>query len=465
MHTPTGHAMKVSARRIGLWTCAALALLMPLMAQALPVFARQTGQNCVACHAGGQFPELTPYGRLFKLTGYTIGERNGVPLSVMALASYTKTRNAMSDTPSVDFPKDAVALFQTGSVFLAGKITNNLGLFAQVTYDNYANQNPDTLAWSGHSHADNIDVRYADRFIDDKRDVIFGFSLNNNPSVADVWSTVPAWIQYVPTRFGFTGPSAAPLIAQLGQQVAGMGAYVFWNKMIYAELTAYQAAKGAFSLLSQGNDIGNRLRGANPYLRVALSHEWGPHNAMIGLFGMTADVYPDPTVPSGPTTRFRDRGIDAQYQYILDPHTVTAQVSYIRENISGGDVTGISSNGSNTLNQLKLKGSYIYRAKYGASLSYFSTTGSSDATLYPGLQDDGTGTGNMIPIPINGSLTNNPDTRGWIPELFWTPVQYMRVGLQYFKFDRFNGASSNYDGAGRNAADNNTLFLYLWAAY
>jgi len=44
-------------------------------AQALPLFARQTGQNCVACHAGGQYPELTPYGRYFKLTAYTLGKR------------------------------------------------------------------------------------------------------------------------------------------------------------------------------------------------------------------------------------------------------------------------------------------------------------------------------------------------------------------------------------------------------
>jgi hypothetical protein len=43
--------------------------------QALPLFSRQTSQNCVACHAGGQYPELTPYGRYFKLTAYTIGKR------------------------------------------------------------------------------------------------------------------------------------------------------------------------------------------------------------------------------------------------------------------------------------------------------------------------------------------------------------------------------------------------------
>jgi hypothetical protein len=38
-------------------------------ANALPSYARQTGQQCAACHNG--FPELTPYGRLFKLNGYT----------------------------------------------------------------------------------------------------------------------------------------------------------------------------------------------------------------------------------------------------------------------------------------------------------------------------------------------------------------------------------------------------------
>src|SRR5271168_3705139 len=39
--------------------------------QALPSFARQTGQPCGTCHT--DFPALTPYGRRFKLLGYTTG--------------------------------------------------------------------------------------------------------------------------------------------------------------------------------------------------------------------------------------------------------------------------------------------------------------------------------------------------------------------------------------------------------
>src|SRR5437660_10619646 len=40
-------------------------------AAALPSFARQTGQPCGTCHT--DFPALTPYGRRFKLLGYTVG--------------------------------------------------------------------------------------------------------------------------------------------------------------------------------------------------------------------------------------------------------------------------------------------------------------------------------------------------------------------------------------------------------
>ena len=40
-------------------------------AEALPSYARQTGQTCGTCHT--DFAGLTPYGRLFKIQGYTAG--------------------------------------------------------------------------------------------------------------------------------------------------------------------------------------------------------------------------------------------------------------------------------------------------------------------------------------------------------------------------------------------------------
>ncbi len=84
-----------------------LTMLWSANAVALPIFARQTGQNCQACHAGGQFPELTAYGRLFKLTGYTMGQRS-LPLSAMAVVSDSRVFNtSKSDDPKADFQKNA----------------------------------------------------------------------------------------------------------------------------------------------------------------------------------------------------------------------------------------------------------------------------------------------------------------------------------------------------------------------
>src|ERR1700686_3443343 len=148
---------------------AAAVVAFPLDSSALPLFNRQTGQNCVACHAGGQFPDLTPYGRLFKLTGYTMGER-ALPVSVMGVASYNKTKNTNSSDPAFDspanFPKDGNLIFPTGSIFLAGKITDNLGGFVQFTYNKYDAQSASDSHWIGHSSSDNLDIRYVDRFIE-----------------------------------------------------------------------------------------------------------------------------------------------------------------------------------------------------------------------------------------------------------------------------------------------------------
>ena len=38
----------------------------------------------------------------------------------------------------------------------------------------------------------------------------------------------------------------------------------------------------------------------------------------------------------------------------------------------------------------------------------------------------------------------------------------MRIGLQYTLWNKFDGATNNFDGAGRNAHNNNTIFAYAW---
>jgi hypothetical protein len=441
-------------------------------ASALPTFARQTGQNCMACHAGGQFPELTPYGRLFKLTGYTLGERTTVPLSAMAVVSDSHVQNtSKSDDPKADFQKNNSLIFATASAFAAGKITDNLGAFLQVTYDNYASQSDDGK-FHGHTSADNMDIRYADRFVDEKRDIIFGVSANNNPSVSDVWNSAAAWMQYVPvpspTSSSFIdGNTPYPGFAS-GGNIAGLTGYLFWDQQFYAEFGAYRSATGIAGFMSAGVADGDKtkLQGSNPYWRFAWNHAWGAHTLMIGTSGMNAKVFDDPLDTSDASTvhHFRDVGVDAQYQYLLDPHAVTVQAAYMHDNhrypafLAGQPVTDADGNAlpdtnlRDHANVFRAKASYVYAARYGASLAFFNQTGSTNSALYDSTR-------------VYGNISGNPAVRGFTSEVFWTPVQYLRIGLQFTAYDKYNGATHNYDGAGRNASDNNSLFLYFWGAY
>jgi hypothetical protein len=444
-------------------------------ARAVPAFARQTGQQCIACHVS--FPELTPYGRYFKLTGYTIGIRQTVPIAIMAQASVTKTQTntgvvgqagAGNNITGDVNPRDRSVVFSGASVFLAGKATDHLGGFVQFTYNNLAVDRI-TGEIKGHTGIDNTDLRLTGMSYgaDAKQpDWIYGLTLHNNPTVQDVWNSAPA------VGFPFTTsplaqtPAVSTLIdGRLAQQVAGVGGYVFWHKTIYAEISLYRTADGVFSWLRAGQDVGTpqgvkRLSGYNPYWRLALNHEWGPHSIMVGTYGMTVNKLPENTVPGTPTDRFTDTAVDAQYQYITDPHTFTAQATYIHEkqdwdasytNTANGNPFGLSAaaptpvNPSASLNTVKIKGSYYYQRKYGATLAYLSTTGSTDAGLYP--------------------ITGVPDSAAYVAELDYLPIQNVRLTLQYTYYTKFNGAGENYDGNGRNAWDNSTLFFNVWCAF
>lgn len=466
--------------------------LMPTSALAIPLFNRQTGQNCLACHAGGQFPELTNYGRLFKMTGYTLGIRT-VPVSLMALGSVSKVANtSKSDDPAADFQKNDKPIFATASLFLGGKITDNIGAFTQFTWDPYA-ITTDSGNFKGHFGADNMDIRYADRFISESHDVIIGVSANNNPSVTDPWNTAAAWMQYVPvpspTSSQFIdGASPYPGLSS-GGNVAGINAYAFVNQLVYVEAGDYRTAKGLFSFMRAGlkdADV-TKLRGSNPYVRVALSQNWGANSLMLGATRMTARIYDNPLDTSDPSTvhRFSDRIVDAQYQYLLDPHTLTAQfvVTHSQHVYPAGQanqpVAFVDSQGSalpltssaDKTNLVRAKFSYVYQARYGGSFSLFDLTGSTNSVNQTSGYDPTTlkitssQGANAPSTRVSGNLTGNPATRGMTYETFWMPLQNLRAGLQYTVYEKFNGARENYDGFGRNASDNNSLFLYVWAAY
>src|SRR5690349_6620726 len=104
------------------------ALLVHRPAEAVPAFAEQTGRNCAACHVGGFGPELTPFGREFKLGGYTLRMHGSVPLSAMAVASWTHTIKDQVLAPEHLGQNDNLVLDQA-SLFVDGGIGSHFGGF------------------------------------------------------------------------------------------------------------------------------------------------------------------------------------------------------------------------------------------------------------------------------------------------------------------------------------------------
>ena len=104
-------------------------------AEALPAYARQTGQPCAACHTA--FPELTPFGRRFKIGGYTLqgGDWNGPPLSAIFMAGFTHTNSPQDAPPAPGLHTNDNLVWQQVSGFIAGRLYGNLGSFIQITGD------------------------------------------------------------------------------------------------------------------------------------------------------------------------------------------------------------------------------------------------------------------------------------------------------------------------------------------
>ncbi len=429
--------------------------VLPQTAQAVPAFARQTQQPCTACHVGGFGPELTAFGRQFKLSGYTlkIGDSANLPLSAMLVESFTHTQKAQTSAPASGFDTNNNAELQQASVFLAGRLTANLGVLAQATYS----QNGGLLGW------DNADLRYARTFKHGDHTGIWGISLNNNPTVSDVFNTAPAW------SFPYMAPDLAPgapaqpiLFGGLAGQVVGASGYTQLDGKWYLEAGVYRSLSVAFTNHVNAS-YGGRVVGAAPYLR--LNYSWNLPTGMVsvGGFGLDvrrglvgADLAGNPIPLAGPADHFRDLGLGATYQYTHGDHSVTAETLYVDEQqtLNGTYAGGGASNLHNSLHSLNIKGSYWYRTTYGVTLAAFADNGSSDVTLY----------GN------NGS----PNTQGGIIELDYSPFGQaaswhqpwanLRVGLQYTLYTRFSGLVHNVDGAGRSASDNDTLYVYLWMA-
>jgi hypothetical protein len=455
------------------FACAIVAVVFSMVAapaHAVPSFARQTGLACEACHT--VFPELTPFGRQFKANGYLIDnlpQVKGVtadnkdavllnwipPLSVQFIASYSKVKKSVPDDAGGATQNGNAAFPDQASLVYAGRIAPKLGGFIQITYT----QADGTFGW------DNTDLRFADQTSLGGKNLTYGVTLNNNPTVQDLWNSTPAWGVPFAQRSGSTPSIVAQSLIdqQVGGNVVGITAYGYWNNLIYAEIGGYRSAPQGCSNPINTTCNAPIIRNLATYWRLAIEKQWDRHSLMGGFYGLMSDVYPQvasvvPGAPnvnysSGPTDRYHDSALDAQYQFLGDDHIFSVQTTYIYERRSLDASFNLvapgplSSNPSNDLRTFRFGGNYYYQRRYGLSAGYFSITGSTDTLAYP------------------ASATGSPDTKGWAAELSFMPWQNLKLAAQYTWYQKFNGASTNYDGTGRNASDNNTFYLYAWLAF
>ena len=172
----------------------------------------------------------------------------------------------------------------------------------------------------------------------------------------------------------------------------------------------------------------------------------------VGAYGITTYMHPgNGTALAGPVDRYTDTAADLQYQFIGEDHLFSFLTTYIneRQSLDASVLDGFAGSSSGSLNTFKAVGEYSYQRSIGGSLGFFNISGSTDPLLYP-------------EAPVVGSLNGNPGSRGYIAEINYLPWLNTKLQLQYIRYAKFNGASTDYDGSGRNASANNTLYLLAW---
>jgi hypothetical protein len=426
-------------------------LIFPCLSRAVPSYSRQTGLACSSCHYAP--PELNAFGRKFKLEGYTFATKPEVsedkkdhdsalhllesfPISILFDTSFTSTKSQQPATQNGNFEFP-----QAASLFLAGAWGSHVGSFLQVTYDSQA----DHFTW------DNTDIRYANN--NGKlfgKSLTYGVTLNNNPTVEDLWNSTPAWgFPFVSTNVA-PSPSAAAIInGSLAQDVAGIGGYAMWNDHLYLAGTIYRSEHIGGPQPNPGTNFPFNIRGLAPYWRLAWQTSSENNSFEIGSYGM--HMKSSPGTVTGLEDGYTDWAFDFQYDRTLPQFkndVLSIRGTYIRENSSlrASFAGGTSASIGHHLNTVEANVEYHFGTRLSATAGFFDITGTADPMLF-------------VSAPVSGSANGSPQSTGYLLNLSWWPQQNIDLAFQYTGYTRFNGAATNYDGAGRAASGNNSVYL------
>ena len=428
-------------------------------AQAVPSYASQTGQPCSACHIGSFGPQLTPFGRAFKITGYTLGGGEGVasqiPLSAMFQTSFTNTSSAQPGPAATHYYDNNNVAVDQANLFIAGKFNDYIGAFIQGTYSGV----DQAFLW------DNTDIRVSVPInLPNDANLRLGLSFNNGPTVQDPYNTTYAWgYPFISSSLSPT-PAAGPIIGSLIGNTLGVTLNGWYDNALYFDVGAYGTMSTPLAkMLGQYGGPGASTA-PMPYARIAYEWDWNAQAAEIGALLFHAALQPGGT-PGFGSDEYTDMAIDGTYQFIGDgTHTVSVGGIYTHElqHLSSSVAQGLAANTNGHLDIVNANITYYYQKTYGVTFAIEKTSGSSDAIVY-------------APSPVGGSANGSPNSMAFITEVDWVPFgkndsfaqpfMNMKFGLQYTAYTQFNGGNTNYDGFGRSAGANNTLYAFAWFAF
>jgi hypothetical protein len=437
-------------------------------AEAVPSFSGQTGLPCAACHVGAFGPQLTPFGISFRQNGYIQGGGSGpwskIPVSLEVSPSYQHTTTALPTAPAGYGTNDFFnPLGVMSNLFIAGGHSFE-GEFGVGGFFQVGIMNPVPGQGVSFSLATS-DLAITKPLTLGGHPLVLGFDVTNQLTGGDPYLSLYNGFQY-PYIFPFVGPfpTATPAVSGLGLTVYGLSLYAFYDNTIFVEGGLYQT--WSTSLLSTMNLMPSSfgsIAGSAPYFRIADQHAWD--NNFLEIGGVFMDIplqqIPGALTPSA-QNEYVDWGFDATYQrrFGSDTLAVTSNILFENQTLTSSFASGLSANPTNYLTQFRIAASYYWHNTYGLTLAFTSTTGSTDPVLF-------------APAPLTGSANGSPDSQTIIGEITWTPFGKtttdpgypwlnLRIGLQYTHYLQFNGGTTNYDGFGRNASDNDQLLLYTW---
>ena len=437
------------AWKIGLSLALTLAILLaPRLAAALPSFAAQTNQPCAACHVGAFGPQLKPFGRDFKLYGYTAtdGKPHFPPIAATAMASFTHTAADQPGGAAPGFRANNNAAPDEASIYYAGRISESIGAFIEGNYDGVSRK----------ISLGKTDIRLARDATLFEQEFVLGLTLNNAPTVSDLWNSVPAWgFPYNASKLAPTPLAAVLSDGDIDGHTIGLGGYGLWNETLYAEVALYQpVGRDLRNTLGENPFAGvNRIASAIPYWRLALQHESGKHAFQIGTYGLRAAIWPNGDQSAGRTDTFTDIALDANWQWIADPKSVvsdmiSAHATFIHETAAlDASRILVGSRGTNKLDVMRADVSYSFAATWTPTVQVFHSQGTRDAAYWATPNGRGNSTGAVFEL-------------AWVPfgkPDSWTDRFNVRLAAQYVAYTEF-------DGSTRGAARNNALYLSIWSA-